>query len=243
MARPADPNAQGALIAAARKEFVRAGVKGARIEDITHACGLSKGAFYLHFDSKEELFGQVVGEFMALVQKRVKAREEDITAFFMRNGPLREQDVRKKSARHEAFLALEVKHDRGLLETIWNYRDIFDVLMRGSQGTAFDGLVWEMVQREIERIKDSFEIFKQYGACRTDVPSEIFGSLVVGTYLLVAKQMSLLQAPPNFDLWVESLHRLIREGSAPPLQPQRQAKARRAGGKVTMQRRNKRSRP
>jgi|CXWL01.1.fsa_nt_gi AcrR family transcriptional regulator len=243
MARPADPHAQGALIAAARKEFVRAGIKGARIEDITQACGLSKGAFYLHFDSKEELFGQLVAQFLALIEKRVEEREAAITEFFTKNGPLRAQDIRKRSPRHEAFLALEVKHDRGLLETIWNFRDVFDVLVRGSQGTPFEGLVWEMAQREVERVKDGFEISKQFGACRTDVPSELFGSLVVGTYLLVARQMSLLETPPNLDSWVESLHRLIREGCAPPLRsaaPRRPARP--ATRKTSIQKRKTRSR-
>ena len=60
MARPADPHAREALVAAARAEFVKKGLRGARIEDITAACGLSKGAFYLHFPSKEALFGEVV---------------------------------------------------------------------------------------------------------------------------------------------------------------------------------------
>ena len=34
MARPADPHARSALIAAARTQFVRSGIKGARIEDL-----------------------------------------------------------------------------------------------------------------------------------------------------------------------------------------------------------------
>jgi len=60
MSRPADPTARSALVAAARAEFVRKGLRGARIEDITSAYGLSKGAFYLHFDSKEALFEELV---------------------------------------------------------------------------------------------------------------------------------------------------------------------------------------
>ena len=60
MPRHADPNAKEALVAAARAEFARGGLRGARIEDITAACGLSKGAFYLHFESKEALFGELV---------------------------------------------------------------------------------------------------------------------------------------------------------------------------------------
>lgn len=60
MARPRDPHARSALIASARREFVRAGIQKARIEDITAASGLSKGAFYLHFKSKEALQSVIV---------------------------------------------------------------------------------------------------------------------------------------------------------------------------------------
>ena len=62
MARPADPHARASLISAARREFVRHGIVGAHIEDITQACKLSKGAFYLHFESKEALFKVLVDE-------------------------------------------------------------------------------------------------------------------------------------------------------------------------------------
>ena len=60
MARPADPTSRSSLVAAARREFVKSGIQRARIEDITAACALSKGAFYLHFESKEALFRELV---------------------------------------------------------------------------------------------------------------------------------------------------------------------------------------
>src|SRR5882762_9012970 len=67
MARPADPHARRSLMLAARRAFAEAGIVGARIEDITAACGLSKGAFYLHFKSKEALFGEVVSDLRARI--------------------------------------------------------------------------------------------------------------------------------------------------------------------------------
>src|SRR5712692_9542285 len=76
MARHADPNAKDALIAAARREFARRGLRGARIEDITAACGLSKGAFYLHFPSKEALFGELVETFFGHLASCGERREK-----------------------------------------------------------------------------------------------------------------------------------------------------------------------
>src|SRR5437762_13262923 len=80
MARPADPNAKEALVTAARAEFARKGLRGARVEDITSACGLSKGAFYLHFESKEALFGELVEKFFGEITRSSDRRHAEMAA-------------------------------------------------------------------------------------------------------------------------------------------------------------------
>ena len=227
MARPADPHARRSLVNAARRAFVASGIVGARIEDITAACGLSKGAFYLHFKSKESLFGELVTEFRAAMDALLERRKEGMAAFFISHGPLSARDVHGRTERYEKLLTLETALDREVLGLLWQYRDVFGVLVSGSQGTGFSGLVWEMAHKEVQRVQDDFEAVKAFGACRTDVPSELFGSMVVGTWLLVAQQMSRMKAPPDLDQWVEALHRLIREGSAPPKPRQGRRPARR----------------
>jgi AcrR family transcriptional regulator len=216
MARPADPHARRSLMTAARRAFVKHGITGARIEDITAACGLSKGAFYLHFQSKESLFGELVQQFQVAMDAVLERRKLEMAGFFVEHGPLSARDVHDRSSRYEKLLELETRFDRETLALLWQFRDVFGVLISGAQGTEFSGLVWEMAARQVQGLVDDFEAVKAFGACRTDVPSELFGSMVVGTWLLVAQQMSRRTAPPDLDQWVSALHRLIREGSAPP---------------------------
>src|SRR5580692_7836980 len=45
-----------ALLDAARRIFARDGFEASRIEDIAGATGHTRGAFYAHFSSKEDLF-------------------------------------------------------------------------------------------------------------------------------------------------------------------------------------------
>src|SRR3954470_16941147 len=92
MARPADPNAKEALVAAARAEFVRRGLRGARIEDITAACNLSKGSFYLHFESKEALFKTLVDGFIGEIAQCGAERHSFMNAFIEEHGPLTAAD-------------------------------------------------------------------------------------------------------------------------------------------------------
>jgi len=215
MARPADPTAKEALVACARAEFARRGLVGARIEDITGACSLSKGAFYLHFHSKEALFGELVDAFLGKLAERAELRERDMAEFFAEYGPVTRRDIEERTPRYHTFLEMETAEDLRVLEDMWAYRDVVGVLLRGAQGTKFEGAIWEITDREIDRIKASFCRSQGEHACRTDIPPEIFGSLIVGAYVLLGMRMSRMAEKPDLAEWARSLHTLIREGSAP----------------------------
>jgi AcrR family transcriptional regulator len=212
MARPADPHARSSLLTAARREFVRSGIQKARIEDITQACGLSKGAFYLHFESKEALFREVVHglerEFEALRQ----AREDAYAELISRGVPSR----RRAGPFITELTQIDAREDRRLLELLWNWRDVTDVLLRGSQGTEFEGILWEMLDREVSRVELECRALKDAKLMRDDVPGDVVGLMIVGTYLLVARKLSTLTAQPDFEHWVRSLQTLIAEGTSSP---------------------------
>jgi AcrR family transcriptional regulator len=221
MARPADPTARATLRAAARAEFVRSGIQRARIEDITQACGLSKGAFYLHYESKEALFRELVGELEAEFEVVRAAREATARRFLDAHGPVRPRDLKPGSPFERAVLAMNTSQDRRLLELLWDWRDVTDVLLRGCQGTEFEGVMWSMLDREVARVQVECEALKAVRLIRDDIPGEVLGLMMVGTYLLVARRMVGLAEKPAFDPWVASLQKLIAEGTAPraPVKP------------------------
>lgn len=53
------------LLAKGRELFATQGIKKANVEDLTKAANISKGAFYLFFSSKEEMFFELLGQFEA----------------------------------------------------------------------------------------------------------------------------------------------------------------------------------
>ncbi len=53
------------LMEKGREFFMTHGVRKTNVEDLTRAAGISKGAFYAFFDSKEELFLEVIEQFEA----------------------------------------------------------------------------------------------------------------------------------------------------------------------------------
>jgi AcrR family transcriptional regulator len=212
MARPADPTARSALVAAARAEFVKKGLRGARIEDITAACGLSKGAFYLHFASKEALFEELVQELAGAMAALHTSRLERLSQAREQQGLLTSKDVAKRSPAYVRYLALEAEFDLQALEMMWGHRDTLDVLIRGCAGTAFEGLIWTFLEEEVARVASDFRDIQATGAGRRDVEPELFAELAVGAYFLVGKRLSRLTERPNLEAWAGTLQRLLHEG-------------------------------
>ncbi len=63
---------RGQLLDAARRVFTERGFDGATIDDIAEAAGVSKGAFYFHFATKEDAFVALIHEWAASVSKRLQ---------------------------------------------------------------------------------------------------------------------------------------------------------------------------
>lgn len=223
MGRPKDPLSRAALIAAARREFVKVGLQKARVEDIAHASGLSKGAFYLHFESKEALFRELV---LALQERfeAVRASREKAYRALLGTAP-RRGDPRPFFAK---LMEIDGREDRALLALLWDWRDVTDVLLRGSQGTEFSGIIWTMLDREVERVEAECVVLERVGLMRDDVPAFVIGSMIVGTYLMIARRLSLLSEKPAFEPLVAALQSVLADGVAPRVVASKPARARRA---------------
>lgn len=212
---------------------MKAGIQKARIEDITHACGLSKGAFYLHFESKEALFRELVQALERLIDEVRSSREQAYAALIGRGPPGQAEPAPFVAE----LLAIDGAEDRKLLELLWDWRDVTDVLLRGAQGTEFETVLWTILDREVARVEQECGAMKAAHLVRDDVPGSVLGAMIVGTYLLVARRLSTLQSKPDFEPWVRALQSVITDGAASPsLRVHREA-ARRAAGKPPRPRR------
>ena len=59
------------LVRSAAELFDRNGFSGATLEDVSRAAGVTKGAFYFHFASKDELVGAIQAEACAMLRTTV----------------------------------------------------------------------------------------------------------------------------------------------------------------------------
>jgi len=97
------------LLAAAEKTFARDGFEAARLEDIAGLAGYTRGAFYAHFHSKEDIF-------FALLEDWVRARIGEVNALLakqespaQRLRAVRQHYAQTAKDRRLALLALEFK--------------------------------------------------------------------------------------------------------------------------------------
>ena len=80
MPRPSDPHARARLLDAARAVFSERGLDRSKVEDITTRAQLSKGAFYLHFESKEEAFRELLSSVMTHLEQQVTPAGVHVTS-------------------------------------------------------------------------------------------------------------------------------------------------------------------
>jgi TetR/AcrR family transcriptional repressor of nem operon len=72
------------IIEVAGEEFMRRGIVTTRVDDVMAAAGLTRGAFYRHFESKDELFrlsfGQALTRYTDLIREKGQSSDNGIGA-------------------------------------------------------------------------------------------------------------------------------------------------------------------
>lgn len=113
--------------------FAEYGLEATSVQQITERCGISKGAFYLYFKSKDELIFSIIDDFMssfiANIEQAVSSQEDRgkllydfLYAVFTK---FEEQaDFAKIFLKEHSFSL-----NRDLLQTLKNYRSMFNRLL------------------------------------------------------------------------------------------------------------------
>ncbi|MGO8793263.1 MAG: TetR/AcrR family transcriptional regulator [Candidatus Sulfotelmatobacter sp.] len=97
------------LLKSARFIFARDGFEACRIEDIAATAGHTRGAFYAHFETKEELFFALLQEEAAKHAARIRTLLEALGNEADRMGALRQYSVNRLADREWSMLMLEFK--------------------------------------------------------------------------------------------------------------------------------------
>lgn len=210
MPRKPDPDARRKLLAAARAAFAEVGVDAARIEDVSRAAGYSKGAFYLHFESKEEAFREIVTAFFAVMQDLAQQRHEAAAELVAEIGPLAELDLRMGSPRLARWREFDHTHSVTTLQALWRHRDVLRCVLEHKSGGA--ALLDRFVDLARASLAAQLQVAGECGGIRRDLDPELVSELLIGLYLQLGRRMARLNARPDLDAWARHVDTLVREG-------------------------------
>ncbi len=174
-----------AIHTAARTEFMEKGFKSASLRNIVKTAGVTTGAFYGYYDSKEALFEALVGEqydtFMGAFKKAIQE--------FDRMSP-------QKQIENLGRFSFEYMHEM-LLYAYDNLAE-FKLLLSCSDGTHYAGMLDEMVEIETRATHDFQGTLEAIGQPSPHIDPQLEHILITGmfhTYFeLMIHEMPIEQA-------------------------------------------------
>ena len=138
------------IIMVSEKEFLDKGFRGASLRAIVKKAGVTTGAFYGYFKSKEELFDALV-----------KEHATHLLGFFsnileeFKNMPLEQQLYSMAEVS-----SLELKK---MFEYIWEHKTAFELIVKSSDETKYENFIQEISQKDIESTDDFYRILEMQG--------------------------------------------------------------------------------
>lgn len=201
--RRANPDSHEALVEAARDEFARCGVDGARVEDIARRAGVSKGAFYLHFRTKEAAFREILQRFLGVLSDLALRREDLICAGGGGRPSLRE------------VLERECASDVELLDALWRNRKIVAALDSAVIGPSAP-LVHDFRRRMRALVAGRIADRQADGTLRADLDPHALGDVVLGSYEAFARRMVEEREKPDLLGWARVFQTVFYAGTLSP---------------------------
>jgi AcrR family transcriptional regulator len=192
MSRTADPRAKIALLRSAEVVFAEKGLTSARIEEITKRAGLSKGAFYLHFESKEVAFRSVVESFLARCRACMLTPEETASL------PGTPAEV----------IAFCHSRDLETYEFLWQNRAIVAILQ--TCGGEHTYLMQAFHDEMSNNCRAWVELWQKKGLFRSDVNANIASALLTGAYSELAGRMI------SIEEWLRQAQAIFFNGLGTP---------------------------
>ena len=153
--------------AAARDEFLAKGYQAASLRNIVKTAGVTTGAFYGYYDSKEALFAALVDEPYRHVLETYR------TAVFGFEALRPEEQVTQmgqvgKTCMQELLVYMDAR------------RPVFRLILQGAEGTPYAGLIDELVAMEVAATKRYCEVLRSLGSAVPLIDPRLEHMLVTG---------------------------------------------------------------
>ncbi|QQE75375.1 TetR/AcrR family transcriptional regulator [Brevibacillus composti] len=186
------------LIEQARHCFSTLGLKKTSVADMTKAAGIAQGSFYLFFESKEELYLEILQQEEARIQQLLMER------YFS------EKSVTKESFRRFLRESFAIMENNPLLRQL-HEEETMAILLRKWPPEKLE----ELFESDSRSFGPAIRRLQEQGIISGEHRTEVIVSLIRSVMLLVLhkKQIGDELFPPTLDLLAELIASgLIRSG-------------------------------
>ena len=175
---------------AAMQEFLEKGFQSASLRNIVKIAGVTTGAFYGYYDSKEALFEALVCEQYNYFMNRFRSAQQEFADL-----PPNEQPD------HLSTTSGLCMHD--MLIYAYEHLNEFKLILCHSEGTRFARLIDEMVEIETQGTHDYIAVLEQLGSPSPPIDARLEHILITGMFNaffeLIIHEMPLDQAQRYLD--------------------------------------------
>ena len=157
------------ILSAAMQEFLEKGFKSASLRNIVKTAGVTTGALYGYYDSKEDLFEALIGEqYDFLLDCFCRAQKEfaDI--------PPEEQPDNLTDISGECMYEM--------LLYAYEHLNEFKLILCRSEGTRFSKLIDEMVEIETKGTHDYLAVLEKLGRPSPPIDERLEHILITGMF-------------------------------------------------------------
>ncbi len=154
---------------AAMQEFLEKGFKSASLRNIVKKAGVTTGAFYGYYASKEALFEALVCEQYEHFIKLFQKAQQDFSNIPPEEQPKHLNDI-SGAYMDEMFLYA------------YRYLKVFQLILCHSEGTRFSKLIDEMVEIEIKGTHDYLTVLKNLGRPAPPIDEHLEHVLITGMF-------------------------------------------------------------
>lgn len=157
------------ILSAGKAEFMEKGYKSASLRNIVKNAGVTTGAFYGYYASKEELFDELVKEHADYFMYEYKKVQHD----FKKLTPAEQEGEMGKTSGNWMIW---------IIDYIYDHLDAFRLIISRSEGTRYENFIHEIVEIEMESTHDFISVMKGSGKNIRYIDPQLEHILVSGMF-------------------------------------------------------------
>lgn len=188
------------ILSAAREVFMKLGYEKAPLREIANRAGLTKGAIYAYFNSKDALFCALVDPAVQYITGTLKHSESS------------ERALEGRSEK-EALCEEAVRGFQKYADDIWTHQSAFQLLLFKAAGSSLEGFRDTIIDLYVKDFNHILKYFTGSESAHAHHLSPLFIRTLAGTYVRFLE--TLVTYGPNseeMDTYTEQMAIFVESG-------------------------------